>query len=128
MRRFDQPQECAETGRLQFARPEEYNKLRKRIVGLYKQRSKATHRAAFNHVTERDAADLSQWVSWLILNSLIFVENGISSTNQMKAWTQAVHRRNRPEWSWLRALPERARRCQSALKNYFHRLRAKGQL
>jgi hypothetical protein len=102
--------------------PEEYSKLRKRIVEMYRKRSKATHRANFDHVKERDVADLSQWVSWLILNSLVLAESGFRSTSEMNAWADSEHQRRSPRWTQLRALAQRIYSYTNYFKAFLRRV------
>lgn len=104
-------------GHFKAAPPEQYSKLRKQVVRLYGLRSQAAHRAAYDHITEKEVADLSQWVSWLILNALVFVDRGANTTSQLSKWTNAVHRRNSRAWGWLRSLGDRVRRVFGVLKN-----------
>jgi hypothetical protein len=69
----------------------DYHSVRRRIGKLYDQRSKATHRAIYDHVTFSEVAELSQWVSWLILTAIIFIEQGARATLQLKGWSHNVH-------------------------------------
>jgi hypothetical protein len=66
----------------------EHTTLVKRIVGLYKKRSSATHRAFHRHVTDADAAELSQWTSWMIYNSLLLTLQGITTLSALRQWLQ----------------------------------------
>lgn len=82
-------------GGLGFAPPDDYVDLRRRLTKLYGLRSRAAHRASFGHVSTRDAADLSQWISWLILTAIAFVERGTQTTEQLASWTRRVDKRYR---------------------------------
>jgi hypothetical protein len=82
-------------GGLGFARAEEYVDLQRRLTKLYGLRSRAAHRASFGHVSAIDAADLSQWISWLILTAIALVERGVQSRAQLVSWTRRVDKHYR---------------------------------
>ncbi len=75
---------------LNFCEPKEYLSLKRRIAHLYAPRSKAAHRAAYGHVSDRDVSDLSQWVSWLIVSAIAFVERGATTCTQVRDWAYRV--------------------------------------
>jgi hypothetical protein len=77
-------------GGLGFARTDDYLDLRRRLTKLYGLRSRAAHRASFGHVSSSDAADLSQWISWLILTAIALVERGAQTREQLASWTRRV--------------------------------------
>jgi len=54
-------------GDFRSAEPPEFQGLKKKLKTMYGQRSRATHRASYSHVSDRDVADLSQWIAWMLL-------------------------------------------------------------
>jgi hypothetical protein len=103
-------------GHIDVAKPSQYHELRKRVSAMYNQRSKATHRAAYGHIGEKEVSDLSQWVSWLIINAMMFVHHGFRSTKQMTAWSKDVHLRNSPPRSWLQTFQNCIRRVGDSIR------------
>jgi hypothetical protein len=73
-------------GPVGFLQAEEHPALVLRIVKLYDKRSRATHGASYQHVSERDAADLSQWVAWMLYNAISLAAHGISTLDAMRSW------------------------------------------
>lgn len=71
-------------GDFDFVPLADYAATKKRIVKLYDLRSRAMHRAAHRHVSKRDAADLSQWVAWMLINIVALVERGYTQVGQIK--------------------------------------------
>jgi len=71
-------------GDFEFVPLADYAATKKRIVKLYDLRSRAVHRGAHRHVSKRDAADLSQWVAWMLINIIALVECGYSQVGQIK--------------------------------------------
>jgi len=71
-------------GDFNFVPLADYAATKKRIVKLYDLRSRAVHRAAHRHVSKRDAANLSQWVAWMLINMVALVERGYSQVEQVK--------------------------------------------
>jgi hypothetical protein len=71
-------------GGFEFVPRTAYKAIKKRISDLYALRSKAVHTAAHRHVSRRDAAELSQWVSWMLINMVLFVEQGHTKVDQIK--------------------------------------------
>jgi hypothetical protein len=67
-----------------FVPENEYAALKKRIVSLYKLRSRAVHRAAHQHVFYRDTSDLSKMVAQMLLNMISFAEQGHSEISEIK--------------------------------------------
>jgi Apea-like HEPN len=65
----------------------EYESLKKRIAELYAFRSNAVHGASHQHVSNRDVADLSMWVAWLIISMVNFSEQGLKQVEKVKAFT-----------------------------------------
>jgi Apea-like HEPN len=63
-------------GDFPFVERSEFESLRKRIRSMYAQRSAATHGAAHSHVSSKDVADLSQWVSWMLINMVLLMSRG----------------------------------------------------
>jgi hypothetical protein len=73
-----------------FVPPSEYSALRKRIIDLYSLRSRAVHRGSHEHITERDVAQLSQWVAWMIISMVALVELGYRNLNEVKQQTDRL--------------------------------------
>lgn len=71
-------------GGYNFVPRTDYTATKTRIVKLYGLRSRALHRAAHLHVSGQDVADLSQWVAWMIINMVTFVERGYTRIEQIK--------------------------------------------
>lgn len=71
-------------GSFRFIPQSEYASIKKRIKALYDLRSDAVHSAWYSHVSERDVSDLSQWVSWLLINMIAFVGAGYKTRAQVK--------------------------------------------
>lgn len=71
-------------GGFEFVPLTAYAATKKRIVKLYDLRSLAVHGASLRHVSELDAANLSQWVAWMLLNMVSFVERGYTQVEQIK--------------------------------------------
>jgi hypothetical protein len=68
-----------------FVEQAEYAALRRRITRLYGLRSRAVHRGSFDHVSKTDVAVLGQWVSWMLINMVSFVERGYTNPKEIKA-------------------------------------------
>lgn len=75
-------------GPRRFVAIEEYRSVKKRLEALYEKRSLATHEAHFGHIAEFEAADFSQWVAWMLVNVILFTEQGCQRCEDLKAWTQ----------------------------------------
>jgi hypothetical protein len=73
-------------GPVGFLDVKEHPMVLRRIVALYKKRSRATHRASHRHVTDADAAELSQWTAWMIYNSLLLAQQGIATLYALRQW------------------------------------------
>lgn len=88
-------------GGFHFVPVAEYSTLKKQIKALYKYRSKAVHRGSHQHVTERDLAQFSQWVAWLIISMVGLVEQGYTTLEQVKEQTDRLDslelRKDKPE-------------------------------
>jgi hypothetical protein len=63
-----------------------YRARKARLDELYQQRSDATHGAAYGQVSERDVADFSQWVSWMLINIVSFVAQGYLTPESLVEW------------------------------------------
>lgn len=72
-------------GGFAFVPPEDYRATRRRISDLYSARSRAVHRASYNHVSELDASVLSQWVAWMLINMVSFQMRGYRTLDEIKA-------------------------------------------
>lgn len=79
-------------GGFQFVSPPEYNSVKKRIVKLYSLRSRAVHRGSHEHATERDVAQFSQWVAWMIITMVALTERGYTTLKEVKAQTERLDR------------------------------------
>jgi hypothetical protein len=97
-------------GARRFLPVEEYANFKRRLTTLYGQRSGATHGAQYGHVSDLEAADFSQWVSWMLLNMIVFVERGYTTPASVKAWARdqdTIHGGRvsllRWVWRWLAA-------------------------
>lgn len=72
-------------GGFQFVPEKEYAGFKARIRKLYDLRSRAVHGAVHHHVSVRDTAELSQWVAWMLINMIAFVERGYKTPEQIKS-------------------------------------------
>ena len=63
--------------------PVELFSLQARLKRLYDKRSAATHHAHHAHVFEHEVAELSQWIAWMMLNMLAFMNAGESSLTRI---------------------------------------------
>ena len=70
--------------------PPEFRELKKKLKNMYAQRSKATHRASYSHVSDKDVADLSQWIAWMLLSMVAFSCQGITTPDEA---TELLRRR-----------------------------------
>jgi hypothetical protein len=70
--------------------PPEFRGLKKKLKNMYGQRSKATHRASYSHVSERDVADLSQWIAWMLQSMVALSWQGITTPDKA---TELLRRR-----------------------------------
>ena len=77
-------------GGFRFVPTSEFMELKKQIISLYKLRSRAVHRGSHQHVTERDVAQFSQWVAWMIISMVALVEQGYKTINEVKAQTDRL--------------------------------------
>ena len=71
-------------GGYEFVSREDYAKVKKQVASLYRLRSQAVHRASRSHVTELDVAQLSRFVSQLLINMVSFVERGYQRPDEIK--------------------------------------------
>lgn len=71
-------------GRFKFIAIDSYILTKTKIAKFYGYRSKAVHTASFKHVSSRDVAELSQWVAWMIINMIAFVDMGYTSCLQIR--------------------------------------------
>lgn len=72
-------------GGFSFVAESEYVLFKKEVAKLYNLRSHAVHRASYKHVSEHDVAKLSQWVAWILINMISFVERGYTQVKQIMA-------------------------------------------
>ena len=66
-----------------FVDPGEFDALKKRLKKMYAQRSDATHQASHVHVSDKDVADLSQWIAWMLLRMLAFIATGLGTPQKV---------------------------------------------
>ncbi|TIL35949.1 HEPN domain-containing protein [Mesorhizobium sp.] len=71
-------------GGFRFVDTSEYKSLKKQIGDLYDLRSQAVHRGAHKHITEKDVAQFSQWVAWMILAIVSLSDRGYTTLHQLK--------------------------------------------
>lgn len=79
-------------GGFQFVPPSEHGAIKKQIVNLYGLRSRAVHRGSHQHTTERDVAQFSQWVAWMIINMIELAEQGYTTLKEVKEQTDRLDR------------------------------------
>jgi hypothetical protein len=77
-------------GDFRSAQPPEFRGLKKRLKRMYRQRSAATHRGSYSHVSEKDVADLSQWIGWMLVNMVAFSCRGLTTPDEA---TELLRRR-----------------------------------
>jgi len=77
-------------GEFRSAEPPEFRGLKKKLKNLYAERSKAAHQASYAHVSERDVADLSQWIAWMLLSMVAWSCRGIRTSEEV---TELLRRR-----------------------------------
>ncbi|MFC1684749.1 hypothetical protein ACFL0R_04675 [Pseudomonadota bacterium] len=77
-------------GGFRFVPPSEYSALKKQITNLYGLRSRAVHRGSHRHTTERDVAEFSQWVGWMIISMVGLVEQGYTNLKEVRAQTDRL--------------------------------------
>jgi hypothetical protein len=70
-------------GNFRFFEPPEFKNLKKRLKSMYADRSAATHRASHTHVSDKDVADLSQWISWMLFNMVAFIAAGKTTPQEV---------------------------------------------
>jgi len=87
---------CLVFGEFRLPAAGEYTTFKRRLTKLYDQRSRATHEAEYGHVSDRDAADFSQWVSWMLLNMITLSEHGYTTVDSVKAWARAIDAEHPP--------------------------------
>ena len=62
----------------------QYISLKQRIAKLYNSRSRAVHSAAYQHVSENDVSDLSQWTAWLLISMMEFAARGYTTLAEIR--------------------------------------------
>jgi hypothetical protein len=81
---------------------------------MYGQRSKATHRASYSHVSDRE--DLSQWIAWMLQSMVALSCQGITTPDEA---TKLLRRRTgdgpRPT---VKCAIEAARRALASLDQW----------
>jgi hypothetical protein len=80
-------------GPTQFVPPSDYQTLVRKVIGLYTKRSKAAHSAWFDHVTDEDAAELSQWVAWMLYNAIEMAAHGLQNRKDLKLYLSSIRRK-----------------------------------
>lgn len=71
-------------GGFDFIKESAYVETRRRVTELYDHRSKAVHSALYDHVSDGDIATLSQWVAWMLINMVSFVDRGYTRIGEIK--------------------------------------------
>ena len=71
-------------GGFDFIQESSYQDTKRRVADLYDQRSKAVHAASHDHVGEKDIATLSQWVAWMLINMVSFIDRGYTRLSEVK--------------------------------------------
>jgi len=66
-----------------FVDPREFRGLQKRLKRLYAERSKATHQASHSHVSDKDVAELSQWIAWMLFSLVTFISAGFKTPHDV---------------------------------------------
>lgn len=77
-------------GGFEFAEVDEYINLKKKISKLYNMRSRAVHGGSYNHVSEINIAEISQWTAWMLINMISLTERGYTQTSQIKIKTDQL--------------------------------------
>jgi hypothetical protein len=77
-------------GGFRFVPLSEYSSLKSQIEDLYDLRSQAVHSGSHRHIVERDVAQFSQWVAWMIISMVALVEQGYTTLKQVKAETDRL--------------------------------------
>lgn len=85
-------------GGFRFVPPSEYSTIKKQIVDLYGLRSRAVHRGSHQHTTERDVAQFSQWVAWMIISMVALVEQGYTTLKEVKVQTDRLDGLEERKW------------------------------
>ncbi len=71
-------------GGFEFISVAEYGATMRRVAKLYAARSRAVHRGSHTHVTDLDAAELSRWVAWMLINMISFERLGYTSVERVR--------------------------------------------
>lgn len=79
-------------GDVQFATPDDYRAIRKRIESLYAARSNAVHAGDTKAIGSKDVADLSRWVSWTLLNVILLARRGYADVAAVLTQVPRLHR------------------------------------
>jgi hypothetical protein len=85
-------------GGFNFIPSAEYGAFKRKVTKLYAHRSRALHRATFEHVSSRDVADLSQMVAWLVVTMTSLSRRGYSTlkaVNEQAARLDSIQSRQR---------------------------------
>lgn len=77
-------------GGFRFVPLSQYTSLKKQIRDLYKCRSKALHRGSHQHTKEKEVAQFSQWVAWMIISMVGLVEQGYATLEEVKKHTERL--------------------------------------
>jgi hypothetical protein len=71
-------------GGFEFIPVGEYGATKRRVAKLYAARSRAVHRGSHTHVSDLDAAELSQWVAWMLINMISLEMLGYTSVDRIR--------------------------------------------
>lgn len=78
-------------GGFRFVPVSEYVEIKRKIVDLYDLRSQAVHGGVHHHTTERDIAQFSQWVAWMIVSMLALLDLGYTALKEVKTQTERLN-------------------------------------
>lgn len=70
--------------------PEQYALFKKELIQHYDKRSKALHRAEFQHIEPSDLQEFSVWSSWVIISITALADRGYSSLRQLHQQTSRL--------------------------------------
>lgn len=82
-------------GRFAFHQLEDWKKLKKEIEILYDLRCGAVHDAQYNHISEKNVADVSKWAAWIVLEVSTLIKNGYVDRAAIKKETNRIYARLR---------------------------------
>lgn len=78
-------------GGFRFVPLSDFVELKQKIADLYDLRSRAVHGGVHHHTTERDIAQFSQWVAWMIVSMLALLDLGYTTLKEVKTQTERLN-------------------------------------